>query len=358
MAAPEVVGGIPLISANGTPRSIGETIGSRLKSRLQVLSQYLREQLTAAISAAKPDGSADPLSNDLKQLTLTLATSDPTVWMELESMARAAEVSEEDLLIVYGYSDLLSRHRCAVPPVRSGYLALTGDQTDTGHPRLVYTWHLDPALFPYLTLVRRQPSHGPATLGLSLAGMYPVAALTESGIAGCVNELRVMDGRDGYFTAHLLASVLTAPGFAEAAVRVQRGPRQGGAAVHLMDAQGQRLSVELSGQETATLPDPHPASPRVHTNHALNPAVLTWCSAHGDPTSKDRLRWLAGHAVEAKRVDPVHLANWFGLGGKLPPVLPEGMGPETSVFVAFDPKDRKVYLKRGAVPGMVEVVPL
>jgi hypothetical protein len=138
VAVPEVVGGIPVITASGTPRSIGETIGQRLRSRLQVLAQYLREQLMAAISAV--DAQARPtLSNDLKQLTLTLATSDPTVWMELESMARAAEVSEEDLLIVYGYSDLLSRHRCAVPPVRSSYLGLTAAQTDTGNPRLVYT---------------------------------------------------------------------------------------------------------------------------------------------------------------------------------------------------------------------------
>jgi hypothetical protein len=357
MSTPEMVGGLPVVTASGTPRAMGQAIGQRLKSRLQVLAQYLHEQLASAVAANGEHGHR-PLSSDLQQLRTVLANSEPAVWMELESMASAAEVSEEDLLLVYGYADLLSRHRCHVPPARSCTLFLTKEQCDTGKARLVHVRHCDPALFPYLTIVRRTPSNGPATLGVALAGMYPMAALSESNLAGCLDELRILDGHEGGFTHHLLAGALTAPGFAEAAVRLKRGPRQGGAAMHLLAVDGRRLSVELSGQEASPLADPQSACPRVHTNHALQSDILARCSAHGDSTSKERLRWLAGRAVEAKRIDVANMASWFGVTGKVSPILPEGMAPDTTVFAAFDPADRRLWVKRGGLPGPVESLTL
>ena len=52
----DLLGGVPVINAIGTPRTIGDTLGQRLKPRLQVLTQYLREQL------AKPTLRKVPMS--------------------------------------------------------------------------------------------------------------------------------------------------------------------------------------------------------------------------------------------------------------------------------------------------------
>lgn len=360
----DIIGGIPAITAIGTPRMIGETIGQRLKPRLQVLAQYLKEQLSAALSDADPGRASNDLQNHLRKLTVPLARTEPSMWMEIESIARTTGISEEDLLLIHGWGDLLSHYGCLLPPMRSSYLGLSATHTDTGMSRMVYAWHLDPALFPYITLIKRMPSHGPASVTLTLAGLHPVAGLSEAGIAACSNELRVVDGTEGHFTAHLLSSILNAPGFDDALSRAKLGPRHGGAAIHLLGGNGERATIELSGQTTAKLIDNLPLSPRVHTNHALDGEVMRWTSRVSDASSKDRLAHLAGRAIEARACDPAFIATWFGMKKSLNPGYdspgngPDGLAPETSVLLVMDPGKKCIYAKRGGSPARMESITL
>ncbi|MCK6490668.1 MAG: C45 family peptidase [Planctomycetes bacterium] len=362
---PEMVGGVPLISVIGTPRTIGETIGSRLRSRLQVLSQYLMEQLASSARAGGVRLTPADLRKHLRQNILPAAQHEPALWMEMESMARAAELAEEDLLLIHGYGDLLSYFSCPVPPMASSFACLAPHHSCDSRPWLVHAWHLDPALFPYITLVRRIPSHGPASLCLTLAGLHPVAGVSEAGLAACSNELRVTDGATGHFTSHLLASALTAPAFDDALRRLQSGPRQGGAALHLI-SHLQRATVELCGQQAVRLPDPQPRSPRVHTNHPLNDEVLRWAAPVGDPTSHVRLNHLARQAVDAIALPPLQVAAWFGLGrdgssgsgiGAQQPQV-EGMPPETTVLTLLDPVGKGLHIRRGGSPAALELITL
>jgi hypothetical protein len=360
-----MVGGVPLISVIGTPRTIGETIGSRLRSRLQVLSQYLMEQLASSARAGGVRLTPADLRKHLRQNILPAAQHEPALWMEMESMARAAELAEEDLLLIHGYGDLLSYFSCPVPPMASSFACLAPHHSCDSRPWLVHAWHLDPALFPYITLVRRIPSHGPASLCLTLAGLHPVAGVSEAGLAACSNELRVTDGATGHFTSHLLASALTAPAFDDALRRLQSGPRQGGAALHLI-SHLQRATVELCGQQAVRLPDPQPRSPRVHTNHPLNDEVLRWAAPVGDPTSHVRLNHLARQAVDAIALPPLQIAAWFGLGrdgssgsgiGAQQPQV-EGMPPETTVLTLLDPVGKGLHIRRGGSPAALELITL
>ena len=54
-----------------------------------------------------------------KMLALSSRFGVMTRVTELESMAAAAGLPAEDLLLVHGYGDLLSRFGCQVPPTRS-----------------------------------------------------------------------------------------------------------------------------------------------------------------------------------------------------------------------------------------------
>ena len=359
----DLVGGIPLITATGTPRALGEAIGVRCKSRLQVLAQYLKEQLAGAMTGSGHPITPDELQHHLEAVALPLSRQEPALWMEIETMARVAELPAGDLLLIHGYGDLLSHYNCPVPPMRSSLLLLSGTNTDTREARLVHAWHLDPALFPYLTLVRRIPAHGPANITLTLAGLHPVVGLSEAGIAAASNELRITDGCEGQFTPHLLASVFTSPTFEDAAQRIHKGPRHGGAALHLLSAQGKRLSVELSGQEAQDLADPNPKSPRVHTTHPVNVNILRWSAATGDGTSKGRLAHLASKVIEARDLTPAQCAGWFGLGTEDGPNgqrahLPEGVDPRTTVLTQIDPHTRTLTFKRGGSPAPVESIQL
>ena len=352
MTIADVVGGVPVVSVMGTPRTIGETMGMRLKPRLQVLTQYLTEQLAAGLAGkGRARMGRAELRAALAPSVEATTRLEPAVWMELESMARAAELPPEDLLLVHGYGDLVGFFRSILPPSRSTFISLNAVHTDHGLPRLILAWHLDPALLPYVTLVRRIPAHGPASLTLTLAGLHPIAGLSEAGLAVAANELRVDDGAPGLMTPHLLAAALTAPSREDAESRVLTGQRHGGACVHLLDAAGERTSLELSGRLAMRLPDPWPQSPRVHCNLALSEEILKVAGQVCDESSKSRLEQIAALAVEARACGPAEIAAWFSLGPSSRPHQAgsqvEGIRPDSTVVMICDPAQKAIHLLRG-----------
>ncbi len=361
----EMIGGIPLVSVIGTPRTMGEHIGERMKSRLQVLSQYLYEQLGSLAESARQGTplSVEDQRRNLRDNATPTTTLEPALWMELAAMAGAADLPPEDLLQVHGFPDLLSRHRCRVPPSRSTFIALGPDHCDHRHTRLILAWHLDPTFLPYVTLIRRIPAHGPASVSLTLAGLHPVAGLSEAGIAVAANDLRVEDGTNGHFTTHLLAATLTAPSLEDAVHRVTCGSRQGGRCIHLMTGQGQRVSVELSGSQSCVLNDPLPGSPRVHTNHALAEPIRAVLSVPHDDLSRQRLSHFASLAVAARDATPSEIASWFGLGEpagshRIQGAYACGATPDHTVLFIADPHSRQVHLHRGGTSCSLETITL
>jgi len=355
VAIADFLGGIPVISVMGTPRTIGETIGSRLKPRLQVLAQYLIEQLAVGLSGeGRSRMGREDVRTALKPSLEAATRLEPAVWMEIESMARAAELPPEDLLLIHGYGDLVGFFGSGQTISRTTFVSLNAVHTDHGLPRMALAWHLDPALLPYVTLVRRLPSHGPGSLTLTLAGLQPVAGLSEAGLAVAANELRVEDGAPGHLTPNLVAAVMTAPSRADAESRMQAGPRHGGACVHLLDAQGERASYELSGQHAVLLPDPWPHSPRVHCNQALSEDVVLMSARQNEPTSKSRLERIAALAIEARSCTPGEMAQWFRLGRRSNTVSADpgtanidGITPDSTVLMICDPAQKTAHVQRG-----------
>ena len=357
----EVIGGVPLIAVIGTPRTMGGHLGSRLKPRLQVLSQYLTDQLCTHAKAGGYSLTPERLRNLMTPSQAVIQRHEPSLWMELEAMAHAAELPVADLLIIHGYNDLLSRLSCSIAPMPSTYVTVDGTHTVDGVPLMALCWYLDPALFPYLTLLRRIPTHGPSTLCLTLAGLGPIAGLSEAGIAVARNELRVNDGVDGLFSSHLISAMLCSPSFDDAQRRASSGPRQGGAAIHGLSGNGERFTYELSGQQSVRLNDPFMNAPRVHTNHALDENIMATVSTV-DKTSKMRLEQTASQIVAVNGVNPTMIAGWFGFDQPTPRTsrveVDSERVPISLVFMALDPKTRQVYLRRTGVPAQLETIKL
>ncbi|MBA3684753.1 MAG: hypothetical protein H0W72_05870 [Planctomycetes bacterium] len=363
MANADILGGLPLLSVMGTPRTMGDGLGQRLKPRLQVLTQYLSEQLAAE---ATPRLGRSPTPNEVRALLApgpsTVTALEPGLAMELESMAHAAELTIADLLLIHGYSDLLSHLGCNAPVWPSTYLAFGPEQTASGRPLMVLVWEIDPTLLPYVVLVHRIPSHGPASLALTLAGLHPVVWINEAGLAVASNEMRVADGAPGHFTTHLVASMSTAPSFEDAIARAKTGPRWGGRAIHLLDAHGDRCTLELTGERTVRLPDQLKSAPRVHTNSALAEEIKTVTVS--DNGSRTRLETIAGKAVRATAVEPEALLSWFGLGGteslRSGAMDPHNrttqitLNPESVIVVALEPGTRRFQVRRGNARGGFE----
>jgi hypothetical protein len=343
----------------GTPRAIGDALGRRLKARIQLLSQYLAEQLAAG---AQLSGSQLRTPRDIRETirpyVSTAGALEPALAMELEAMAAAAEVTIEDLLVIQGYTDLLSTSGSVSPGTPSTFVGCSAEQAQNGKPCQVLVWEADPALLPFVTLVHRVPSHGPASLSLTLAGLHPIAMLNEAGIAVCSNSLLVNDSAYGHFTTHIVASLMTVPSYEDALHRAQAAPRWGGRAIHLLAANGDRASIELSGDRTAILPDLMRNAPRVHTNHPLDESIQP--VGRSDAFSRVRLENLAALAVRSTQVTPSEVLRWFGLSGGTPgPTTGETTtrkrrgsvsNPDACIALYLDPGERIIYLRRG--PGM------
>jgi len=352
-----MVGGIPLLSVIGTPRTIGEGLGQRLKSRLQVLAQYLAEQLAANARLGGRQLTPDNVRERLRTAMPALTDLEPGLAMELESMARAAELEPEDLLIIHGYSDLLSAFACqAMQP--STFIAFTAEQTESHAPAMALVWESDPALLPYVTLVHRMPAHGPASLSLTLAGLHPIAFINEAGLAAASNTLLVTDGVPGQFTTHVLASLTSAPSYDDAVSRAQAGPRWGGRALHLLASDGSRCSMEASGQRLARLPDAIRSAPRVHTNHPIDESILPLVIP--DPLSRLRLEQIAGCAIRSHNVTANHVLDWFGLSTAPAPGNESSArrrrgtvaNPDACIVLWLSPATRELQVRRGPGSGL------
>ena len=361
----EVIGGVPLVSVIGTPRTMGERLGARLKPRLQVLSQYLAEQLCTLSASNGQALTPERLRDLIRPSVQVIARHEPSLWMEFEAMSQASDVAVEDLLVIHGYSDLLSFMQCQLPPRPSTFVCLDASHTADGKPCMAFAWYLDPALLPYLTLMRRIPSHGPATLTLTLAGLHPVAGLSEAGVAVACNELRVRDGACGHFTSHLLSSMLTAPSLEDALRRGLAAPRHGGGAVHGLAANGERFSLELSGQQATRLVDPLAAAPRVHTNHPLDEQLIPTVVLV-DATSKSRLEDAANLAVGSTGTTPHTIGEWFGLtrepgSTRIALARTDAEGEHSTdavVVIVLCPGAGEVHLRRSGMPGRMETIRL
>ena len=128
----DMVGGVPLVSVMGTPRTIGESLGFRLKARIQLLAQYLAEQLAGSARGNSVLRTPRDIRETIRPHIATVGALDPSLAMEMEAMAAAAEVTIEDLLIIQGYTDLLSTCGSLAPATPSTFVSCTAEQTQTG----------------------------------------------------------------------------------------------------------------------------------------------------------------------------------------------------------------------------------
>lgn len=348
------MGGVPLLTVIGTPRSIGESLGERMKARVQVLGQHLCEQYLGVGPTEQPL-EPEQMRMSIASCRPFLSPHEPSMLMELESMAATAQVDLVDLLAVHGHSDLLGYFGCRASGSPTSFIALPASQTEDGRSLMAFVVELDPAFIPYLALVHRIPAHGPASLQLTVAGIAPLAGISEAGIAVAANRLRITDGVAGLFTAHILGSLLCVPTMDDAVSRAQSGPRFGGASFHMLTAGGRRCSIEVSGRRQAILPDVLPSAPRAHTDHALDPAIAAVAGPNPDGDSRARLARIAAQALGATRARSGDIAGWFGFAsgrtgrvgtGEIPRSPLAGTA-EAAVILVLDPEARTLHICRG-----------
>jgi hypothetical protein len=293
------VGGLPLVRVEGTPRAMGDLLGDQLAPRLRVMVQDTDDILQSA------------LGNRLKRLLPAIAEDikkrDPTGHMELESLATTAGLPMDSVIGAHGFASLMgSVHN---PSLRcdSSMLAIPRAVSSSDGPLLGLLWRIPAQLSPHLTLVARRPSHGPATITLTIAGLHPIAGLCESGFAIAVNDLHMQSlQQEGLPPTAMVNLALSCPTYEDAHYLIDSRQLLGNAAFTLIDRSDRRATMETADGICYHLPDPDGTSPRVHTNHPLHRELQDSRPRAG---SLDRLQNLARAIHLCDSINPRQMAE-------------------------------------------------
>ncbi|MFW5829831.1 MAG: hypothetical protein ACOCXA_06175 [Planctomycetota bacterium] len=362
----ESASGIPVITAKGTPRAIGRALGERLKPRLRVLIQDISGilcQLSGDEQLIDEDGGFDQdamlhyldrlLGNSARE---ALQELDPAQWMELESLAESCKVNILFLLAITAFNDLVKHFQPELSFFASNTAVVPPNRNHDEASLIACDWSVPPYLLPHIMLIRRVPSHGPASLTLSLGGLHSVAGINAAGLAVSSDDLydSIGDGA-GLPTPCMLLSALGANNLPEARARCESGRLFGGRAFHLTNADGERVSIERHAEQATCLRDPSIAAPRIHTNHRLSGHAAPGNLERQVARSSQRLQQLAALALKSNVTTTLQeIDNWFATGIDLDSNRSSRSSmrerPVTGAVVILDPMNACIHC-RGSGAG-------
>lgn len=207
---------------------------------------------------------------------------DPAIWEEFAAIADAAHLSETELLLVNGYTDLRDYVLCqCARPAGDGHLGecsaflIPARRAANAQPLIGQTWDLHNDAMPFVVAVHRKPSEGPQTLCMTTMGCLPLIGMNEHGLAIGTTNLTGCDARIGVSYLFTITAALQHRTAREAANFIETVPRLSGHDFLLADA-AETINLETSALRCArtTVTD----SPFAHTNHFLDPALqpLEW----------------------------------------------------------------------------------
>jgi isopenicillin-N N-acyltransferase-like protein len=198
----------------------------------------------------------------------------PELFIELESMAIAADISPAEALITGGFTDFVDAVRAAGGPSVDEddcTAALVPDSRAGGSGFLVQTWDMHASATPHVLLLDVQPEEGPAARIFTTVGCLAQIGMNAAGIAVGINNLSARDGRVGVTWPFVVRKALATSTIDDALACVVEAPLAGGHNYLLLDATGRGYNVEAMPTYKAVTALEH--EPIVHTNHPIDAEV-------------------------------------------------------------------------------------
>ena len=130
---------------------------------------------------------------------------------ELEGIARGADLSVAQVIALNGLTDYWDAFAWGDPEEAFGgctALLVPPERSATGRSLCGQTWDLATDNQPFVLLVERRPTIGPATLSLTCAGCLSIVGLNDEGLAVGTTNLRTPDARPGVAYTLLLHRAL------------------------------------------------------------------------------------------------------------------------------------------------------
>lgn len=291
------------LELSGTPAEMGRQHGEALREPVQAMCHTRLALAAAAAAKLSPPRDLAWCLDLAAQCVDPVARYSPDVYAEWSGIAEAAGLTLPEMVIGNGwtdFADLLHRaggaeaHGCT-------FVAFTGDRTADGCTYAAQTWDMSPSAGPYLVLVRRRPSNGPASIGMTTAGCLSLIGLNEAGIAIGNTNLVPNDARPGVHYLALIHQALAQTSPAAALSAIVDAERLSGHFYYLAGPDGQVQSIETTAERHQCLQPENGVL--VHTNHYLAPAFAP--EVFPPPSASSAARQARMTALVAERRTPV-----------------------------------------------------
>jgi hypothetical protein len=160
----------------------------------------------------------------------------------------------------------------------------------------------------YVVAIRRKPTDGPATLGITTVGCLCLAGINEAGVAIGNNNLQPADAGEGVVYLAMITHALGQRSLAAAVNAITSAPRCSGHNYYLADADGTLVDIETTRAHVEVI---NPAGALyAHTNHYLSRVLRPHEAEPASESSLWRLnrleRLLYDHAGQ---IDPQAMAQ-------------------------------------------------
>ena len=229
---------VPYVELTGSPRQMGQQHGEQFADQIATFAQI---RLDKCIKYVADRGGAITASQALDLCQATLDAHQryaPAIYDEFVGIAEGANISLERLMMCNGLTDIrgaalnLPTGGAPAPagPDTGGCTAwmVAPDATTAGRTLAGQTWDMHGEAMDYVTVFKRRPDQGPATLGLSTAGCLYLAGINEAGLAVGNNNLEPNDAKPGVMYLAMITHALAQTTLAQAVKAITEADRCSG----------------------------------------------------------------------------------------------------------------------------------
>jgi isopenicillin-N N-acyltransferase-like protein len=295
------VGRLPRIAVAGSPRDRGRQLGEAASEQIYATHAAYREIFEYY-------GSLDWSQARVLGLTYrdAIREFDPRYLEELQGVAEATELEEEDLLALNARTEILAtasvdRSERRFPPECTSFGCFP--RSKASEPTLIgQNWDWLELTRDCLIVLEAQQSDGPAFMTIVEAGLLAKCGMNAAGVGLATNALLAESDRDitGVPYHVLLRAILESTSVVKAIERIQGCVRASSANFLIGQADGVGMNIEAAAGDFKRLFFTEPQDALlVHTNHFLHSSFrgvdLSLLESPDSPVRLSRFRQLLGY---------------------------------------------------------------
>jgi isopenicillin-N N-acyltransferase-like protein len=251
----------PIIELKGSAYDIGLRHGNALAKEIRAnLNLYFG--MIKGMSGIEPDQCMVHAAKFIE----VLKQDAPELLEEMQAIAKGAEVSLEDIVVLNARTELISMGTSGKAGAgECTAIGLDGGRTANGRPIIAQNWDWHEAIFGTSAIFRLEPAQGPRAVFLAEAGQVGKIGFNECGIGVLLNLLIIENARYGLPVHVLLRMILDTRNTAEAMSLIKSCSRGGASHFLIGDDSGHLKGLELTPDEVAEI-EPQDGAV-IHTNH-------------------------------------------------------------------------------------------